>query len=409
MKSGGDGRVLVIGDDMRIFLSVARALGRAGRTVEAFPYGPSPALKSRYVSRIHAAPVFDEGQAVWNAALLDVLHRENFDLVIPCSDPAIIFLDSNRSSLEHQRLAIPPESAMAVFYDKQQTHDMCDRLGIPMAKSALLTTKDTVDDLITAYGVPLVLKPRRTFFAGKEQAREIVEIAEDRGQLEKLMATITDPSRYLVEQFFVGDGVGVSVLAQDGKILQAFQHRRLREGRGGASSYRISEQVDPALRSACMKVLDYTRHSGVCMFEFRKNPSTGRWILIETNARFWGSMALPLALGLDYPNRLFDMMVNGIAGTEMPYAVGIRSRNLMLDGLNLLRRIRALRRGGIGEWLVDVGDYALQPLRWLQGTERSDSFVADDLRPAWWEFTALAIKLGNLLRGNATGRKIEKA
>ena len=50
--------------------------------------------------------------------------------------------------------------------------------------------------------------------------------------------------RAIWQSYFAGVGVGVSVLARNGEILHAFQHRRLREGRGGSSSYRVSEQVD---------------------------------------------------------------------------------------------------------------------------------------------------------------------
>ena len=61
-----------------------------------------------------------------------------------------------------------------------------------------------------------------------------------------VLVSLTDRSRYLVESYFEGSGVGVSVLAHEGEILQIFQHRRLREGKGGNSSYRISETVNPA-------------------------------------------------------------------------------------------------------------------------------------------------------------------
>ena len=118
MKTNPAGRVLVIGDDMRIFLAVVRALGRAGKTVEAAPFGASPALTSRYIATVHAAPDFDVDPAGWRAAVLGVLLRNQYDLVIPCSDPAISFLDTHRDQLSHQRLAIPPRAAMPGFYDK---------------------------------------------------------------------------------------------------------------------------------------------------------------------------------------------------------------------------------------------------------------------------------------------------
>ncbi len=403
------GRVLVIGDDMRIFLTVVRALGRAGKTVDAFPYGPSPALKSRYIARIHEAPVFDLDQQGWRDRLIGLLRAEAFDIVIPCSDPAIACLDQNRSLLARQRLAIPPASAMDLFYDKEATHTFCEGLGVAMAPWSRLRPADSAESLVASFGLPLVLKPRRTFFADKDQAREVVEIVDDMPSLTALLSRIEDRARYLVEGFFPGEGVGVSVLADKGRVLQAFQHRRLREGKGGPSTFRISERLDPALRAATETMSAATGHTGVCMFEFRHNPDTGRWILIEINARFWGSMALPVSLGLDYPNRLYDLMVNGIATPEKPYAAGVLSRNLLLDGFNLLRRIPQLRVATFGGWLSDAGGFALQPLRWLSGRETSDSFVLDDLKPAFWEFTEIARKLSRPSAARAAGLQTDNA
>lgn len=409
MTTAKNGRVLVVGDDMRIFLSNVRAFGRAGKTVEAYPYGPSPSLKSRFLSKVHAAPVFDADQQGWRDELMALLRRETFDIVVPCSDPAIIFLDSVRHLLPHQRLAIPARDAMDLFYDKEETHRLCESLGIPMAPSARLAAADTAAGLVAKFGLPLVLKPRRTFFAEKDQAREVVEIADTESGVRHVLGAISERSHYIIEGFFAGEGVGVSVLAKDGKILQAFQHRRLREGQGGASSFRVSEMVNAGLRAACAKVIDRANHTGVCMFEFRQNPYTGAWILIETNARFWGSMALPLALGLDYPNRLYDVMVDGLTPEEQPYRAGVMSRNLLLDGYNLLKRLRGINLANAGAWLRDAGDYAVQPLRWLRGTEYSDSFVLDDVKPALWEFTLLSAKIASSLRQKPERAAMEHA
>ena len=47
MSDGGREKVLVLGDDMRIFLSIVRSLGRAGKEVHAVPLNwQSPALNS---------------------------------------------------------------------------------------------------------------------------------------------------------------------------------------------------------------------------------------------------------------------------------------------------------------------------------------------------------------------------
>lgn len=396
MKQGPTGRILVIGDDMRIFLAVARALGRAGKTVEAAPFGPSPALSSRYVAKTHVLPVFDEDPAGWRAGVLDVLTRNRYDLVIPCSDPAISFLDTHRDQLPQHRLAIPPRAAMTAFYDKEETRAMADRLGVPVTPGRRLSPNDTAQSLISDYGLPIVLKPRRTFFAERDQAREIVEILDTRAELEQALSRIDDRSRYLIEAYFEGEGVGVSVLSENGTIIQAFQHRRLREGRAGVSSLRISETPDAALLEAAVKISRDMQHTGVCMFEFRQNRATGQWILIETNARFWGSMGLPVAIGVDFPGMLYELMAEGRTPAARAYRSGVRSRNLLLDAFNLVKAMRGMTPARLLPWCADAADFMLQPLRWISGSERSDSIVADDLRPALQEFTAAFGKLARL-------------
>jgi predicted ATP-grasp superfamily ATP-dependent carboligase len=271
---------------------------------------------------------------------------------------------------------------MTVFFDKEETHRLCEELGVSHTPAARLAAGDTVDSLISRFGLPVVLKPRRSFWADTGKAREDVMIAVDREQLASALANIGDRTRYLVEGYFSGNGTGVSVLCDNGTVLQAFQHRRLREGWGGCSSYRISEAVHPELRQAVERICQRTAHTGVCMFEFRVNPETGKWILLEINARFWGSMALPLALGLDYPSWLHELMVTGRRVEPQAYRAGVRSRNLLLDANNLRKRLMQGGFSGLGNWLVEAMDFLVQPLRWATGRETPDSLALDDPAPA---------------------------
>jgi hypothetical protein len=95
--------------------------------------------------------------------------------------------------------------------------------------------------------------------------------------------------------------------------------------------------------------------------------------------------ALPLSLGVDFPRYLYDLLVHQIQYAPVQYQAGVRSRNLVLDGFNLLSGVRDLRWQQIGPWITDLMSFLSQPLRWLSGQERSDSFVRDDVSPALWE------------------------
>ena len=53
------------------------------------------------------------------------------------------------------------------------------------------------------------------------------------------------------------------------------------------------------------------RYTGLIMVEFRINVETDDWALIETNGRFWGSLPLAVAAGVDFPRYLYEMLDRG--------------------------------------------------------------------------------------------------
>lgn len=383
-------RVLVLGDDMRICLTVVRALGRAGKVVDVAPFDAgSPALRSRYINRVHPLPDCASDLAGWRSALQRLVETEGYDLVVPCADPAIIALDSDRSFPAGTAVAIPSAATMDVFFDKEKTHEMCRSLDVATCPSMRLDLVDDRAALASRFGLPLVIKPSRSYTAERMKTAGKVEIVHSDDELAGVLAGITEPDAYLVEGYFEGRGTGISVLAKDGEILQAFQHRRLREGKGGCSSYRISEALQPDMLEACERICRHTAHTGVCMFEFRHDPQSGRWVLLEINARFWGSMALPVSLGVDFPNMLYDLLVRDVVHPRRDYKVGVRSRNLVLDGYNIAVRPFQTPRVSLRGWALDALDYALVPVRLATGSERSDSLVLDDWRPGLSEFIGL--------------------
>lgn len=390
----GQRKVLVFGEDMRIFLSVVRSLGRAGHEVHAAPTAKSPALRSRYISVTHWLPRYADNPGLWVRAVKTLLERERFAAVFPnCDDSTLLPFHLHREEFAGFNIALPNENSMQVLFDKAATRQLCQKLGIRVAPGRVLTRDDTSDDLISSFGLPVVIKPRRSVSLDQIGEFEKVGILESRDQLDEALRGLREPERYLAEGYFAGAGGGVSVLAQSGEILESFQHRRLREATGGVSSYRISEAVALPLLEACEKICRATRFTGVCMFEFRRNQQSGAWVLIETNARFWGSLSLPVAVGVDFPADLFTLMVDGSRPSPTAYVLGVRSRNLILDGKNCLTSAYRSGLAGIPRALWDLLNFIAHPVLCVAGREVSDSFVADDPMPGLAEFADLGPEL----------------
>jgi protein-tyrosine-phosphatase len=192
--------------------------------------------------------------------------------------------------------------------------------------------------------------------------------------------------------------VGQESLAKDGEILTAFQHQRVHEG-GGGSSYRKSVPIDDRMLACSARMLAHLRWTGVAMVEYRWNETTGEFALMEINGRFWGSLPLAVAAGVDFPADLYALLVEGRRPEPRPYRAGIYCRNLVKD----VDWYRARRRADPKDpYLVRVPESRTldQLTNLLRGAEHSDTSTVDDPFPG-------LVEIGFLLRAQV--RKVAKA
>jgi protein-tyrosine-phosphatase/predicted ATP-grasp superfamily ATP-dependent carboligase len=391
------GKVLVFGEDTRSFLATVRSLGRHGVAVHVVPANlRAPALTSRYVTAVHALPPWMEDGplepgAAWLEAVEALLRAERFDLVIPCNETALLPLQHHRARLGAlARLAIPDDGAIEALFDKHATRTLARRLGIPVPEGRLPQPGESADAVLAALGAPVVVKPRRSYVLERLERRGKVQFARDAAEFARLQPEL-HAEEHVLERFFPGQGLGVSLLASGGRVLQAFEHHRVRED-GSGSYYRVSAALTPALLRACTDMVAALEYTGVGMFEFRRNPDTGAWVLLEVNARPWGSMPLPLGLGVDFPWRWYRLLT---AGEEIPavdYRTGVYGRNLVPDLQATLAEARgrgAGRLSFLARWLLELG-------RVVTGREIHDVLVRDDPWPA-------LVELGGVL-GEAARR-----
>ncbi len=132
--------------------------------------------------------------------------------------------------------------------------------------------------------------------------------------------------RALVQGHAPGVGVGVFLLMVNGHPRARFAHRRIHEvpHTGGVSSFRESVRV-PDLEAHALSVLRRIGWNGVAMLEYRRDPATGDFRLLELNARFWGSLHLALAAGVDFPRLLIDCWLGG-REPEPSWRAGVQCR-----------------------------------------------------------------------------------
>lgn len=379
--------VLVFGDDTRSFLATVRSLGRRGVRVHVAPHSlQSPALRSRHIFKVHRIPYYLGDGTEWLAAVQQVLQAESIGVVLACEERALLPLMRHREALPGCKIALPGDAAFEAFFDKLNTHLLAQQVDVPSPAAVAVEPGTQAHQIGEQLGFPVVCKARRSYNWPHLYSRSKVCVAHDEAALSQWLAACGDArGQFLAEAYFDGFGLGVSVLCDRGRVIQAFEHHRVNELEG-SSYYRVSRQVHPERLAAVVRMVAVVDYTGLAMFEFKHQPASGQWALLEVNARPWGSMPLPLALGVDFPWGAYLLAAGQPAPAPVAFAAGVYGRHLMGDLHQLRMRIAGLPlakgiwRGAC--WLAGL-------VRVLTPREHWDTLVASDPGPGLAELSEL--------------------
>lgn len=407
------GKVLVVGDNDLAGLTVVRSLGRAGLEVHLVAFEPdSIARASRYVQRVYHLGHPLQEPAAFTERFLALIRRVSFDLAVPTSDKALVPLMAYREEIErHTRFAGPDPVGFAATNDKAETVRLAWRLGIPVPRTLLLSAEAEQPEELTAAAAaltsaaaaaaaadgrwprPLVLKPSCSVLHGRTRRNE-VQMVHSEEELRDGLAVLLPRCPVLVQEFCPGFGVGLSVLADRGELVAAFQHERVHEPpQGGVSSYRRSVPLSPPLLEAARRFCAELRWTGPAMLEFKVDPHGGEAVLMEVNGRLWGSLALAVHAGVDFPRLLYELLVRGRARPTFTYRVPCYVRHTTRDLYWLWSNVRAPRgqanllRKSATEVLGELGNLC-------RGWERYDLESLTDPLPALLGWVRLLRDLG---------------
>jgi predicted ATP-grasp superfamily ATP-dependent carboligase len=204
---------------------------------------------------------------------------------------------------ENSRAAAdPPLATLRRANDKSAALAVARKVGVPIPVTYAPEDDEELEGVLERLRLPAVVKLRDDAGTVLEpgQRYAVGRTAEDvRRAYRTLHALKPFP---LIQEKVEGPGYGVGILADQGKVLAAFAHRRIREYpiSGGPSTLCVSV-VDERLTGYAASVIGELGWTGVAMVEFKKDDD---YRLMEINPRFWGSMALATRAGVNFPHLL---------------------------------------------------------------------------------------------------------
>lgn len=372
-------RALVLDADSSAGLEAVQSLGRHGVILDVASHqNDCLAFHSSYLHRKLRQPGYDDSNAAFSDWIHGLHRTDAYDLIVPATEASLMSMKTFAPDDDVRlKAALPANSALDVALDKERTRELSAKLGIPVPQSVVY---DSPDDLGPEPAFPVVLKPVSSKVAVAGGLRHfwptIVKNQQERiAVLESWLPFV----RVQQQSYISGHGIGIELLFNQGQKVWQFAHERLHEYplTGGRSTYRKSILPDPRMLAAAESLLSALAWHGVAMVEFKLDKN-GVFHLLEINPRLWGSLAVAVDAGVDFPFGLLLLASQRDLPPQPRYRVPYYTRAFALDVAWQMRNLRADRR----DPMLLTRNRALSLLEYLRvfaGRESWDHFDFRDL------------------------------
>lgn len=365
------GSVLVLNSFVKGW-NILKSLAQGGFEVNAGDYrSGAPGLYSNRIkdksrNLVYPNPKIDEESFV--QSVLEHIQKYKFDIVLPVNAAEMMALAKRADEVKKYSL-FPFENyyKLLLLHDKKYFYEVINGILnidiLPRSWSIGDKTTPTTEILDKAALTGLSFEPMQDYSSPNDflnaspkmtypmivktrRATSAVGVYRVHNSNELLTACRELGNEdIIVQENLIGRGVGISSLRLTSpELITHFGHKRVREYpiSGGASTSREPWDIDnhPSANSLS-NLLEKLNWHGVVMFEYKEcvnHKGDFEYKLLEANPRFWGSVPLAIANGVDFP----ILLCRATMKMEIPKIINrksVRARIFFSDSLSALLNI----------------------------------------------------------------------
>lgn len=299
--------------------------------------------------KILEIPAPEESADSAEMELINIIKSINADFLMPLDDASLWLCNKIRGKVKSKFVG-PKESAVNLALDKQLQVEAAKKAGFNIPTTKII---EKVDKLLSIDYFPVIVKPALAvrLSDGRLQKGNII-IGKNKHDLANFAKSWHENEPLLVQPFIPGTGEGIFGYYNINKGGGWSMHKRLRMmnplGSGSSACYSIP--VDENIKKITNRFLQRAAWKGIFMIELLKAEDGTTWFM-EINGRTWGSMALAIRQGLDYP-------VWAIKGTldptfmpkAKPKEADIVARHMGREIVHLLMVMRGSKSKRVRKW-----------------------------------------------------------
>jgi len=265
---------------------------------------------------VEICPDFYSSEEALVAFLLDLSARSAPQprVLLPASDDCAYFLAKHRHRLEADyRIIGPPWSVMERLIDKRLQYESAQRLGVPIPETYFPASVQEVERLAPSLAnYPYVIKPlvahqwRRASMSGVSKGKKGFQVNTAAQLIEYYRQIATADSNVMIQEVIGGrDDRLFTFLAyvNEQSVPVAYCIRKkIRQSPidFGYCTLTVSCE-DETVERQSIRLLQGIGFQGICGVEWKLDPRTQTYKLIEINARAVNTIGIAAACGVDIP------------------------------------------------------------------------------------------------------------
>ena len=329
--------MLITDGDLKVALPVLRSLAAKGiETGVASHSKRAMSFFSKYCKNRYLYPSPRENLSLFLKAIQRIVEETDFDILFPVGEWTLVPISEHREKIvPHIQLALGSHVAIMKTFDKSQTLKLAMDEGIPVPKTFFINNLVELEEVAQQVPFPAVIKSRwswvwnsdRALFSRPSYVNSPQElVSEYRDMHERFPFPI-------IQEYIPGTAYHVGTLCSHSRVraMCAIKEHRTIPVTGGYATLRESVELDPRMREYAQRMLSALDWHGIAEVEFKLDPRDSTPKFMEINGRFWGSLELAMAAGIDFPYLLYRLVLDGDISPVFNYRVGVKRRWLEGD------------------------------------------------------------------------------
>ena len=310
-------------------------------------------------SFIYPDPFTDE--AAFISILKEKVNELHPKVLMPTHDESVVIM-RHRDEFPKD-LVIPYENSekLLMLADKAKSTEIARKAGVSIPE--VYSSADDVKRFPVVFKTVIGNSAKGVYFPKNRE--ELLKLMDEHKEEETLL-----------QEWIGGTDYSVDCVRWDGFCKMSVYHALVTKTDGGGTTTQ-REIVDmPQLEAEAKKLMDAVDFRGVCGLDFRYDPEVNRIAYIETNARFTGGLATPVAAGFDIPWIVYRLATTGRYDEPINVRVGTRTKWILGDVITLVGRILKLK------W----NPMELKRVFSFRGFDAFDDYCREDKRAIHGEF-----------------------